>query len=143
VIFFLAQFAGKLGKRVASVTDETMEHLTTYDWPGNIRELQNVVERAVILSPGSVLEIDPTMLPIQPRGNEGTPVAAAAAVTPGPLTLPSLEEVERNHILAALEHTAWVIEGTKGASAILKLHPNTLQEPDGKARYQALRPRRS
>ncbi len=127
VIFFLAQFAGKLGKRVASVTDETMEHLTTYDWPGNIRELQNVVERAVILSPGSVLEIDPTMLPIQPRGNEGTPVAAAAAVTPGPLTLPSLEEVERNHILAALEHTAWVIEGTKGASAILKLHPNTLR----------------
>ncbi len=127
VTFFLAQFAGKLGKRVASVMDETMERLTTYDWPGNIRELQNVIERAVILSAGSVLEIDPTMLPVQPRGNEGTSTAAAAAVTPGPRTLPSLEEVERSHILAALEHAAWVIEGPKGASAILKLHPNTLR----------------
>jgi formate hydrogenlyase transcriptional activator len=127
VTFFLAQFAGKLGKRVASVTDETMEHLTAYDWPGNIRELQNVVERAVILSPGSVLEIDSTMLPIQPRGTEATPAAAAVAVTTASRTLPSLEEVERSHILAALEHTAWVIEGTKGASGILKLHPNTLR----------------
>ena len=126
VTFFLAQFSGKLGKRVASVTDETMEHLTAYGWPGNIRELQNVVERAVILSPGSVLEIDPIMFPIQPRGDEGTS-AAAPAVTTVSRTLPSLEEVERSHILAALEHTAWVIEGTKGASAILKLHPNTLR----------------
>ncbi len=127
VTFFLAQFAGKLGKRLASVTDETMERLTAYDWPGNIRELQNVVERAVILSAGSVLEIDPTTLPVQPRGNERTPAAAASAIPPGPRTLPSLEEVERSHILAALEHTAWVIEGPKGASAILKLHPNTLR----------------
>jgi len=127
VTFFLGQFAGKLGKRVASVADETMEHLTAYDWPGNIRELQNVVERAVILSAGSVLEIDPTMLPVQARGDEGAPAAAAAVVMPGPRTLPSLEEVERSHILAALEHAAWVIEGPKGASAILKLHPNTLR----------------
>jgi len=127
VPFFLAQFVGKLGKRIASVTGETMERLIAYDWPGNIRELQNVIERAVILSAGSVLEIDSTMLPIQPRGNEGASAAAAPAVTPGPRTLPSLEEVERSHILAALEHTAWVIEGTKGASAILKLHPNTLR----------------
>jgi formate hydrogenlyase transcriptional activator len=127
VTFFLAQFAGKLGKRIASVMDETVERLTAYDWPGNIRELQNVIERAIILSAGSVLEIDPTMLPVQPHGNEGTSTAAAAAVTTSPRTLPSLEEVERSHILAALEHAAWVIEGTKGASAILKLHPNTLR----------------
>jgi formate hydrogenlyase transcriptional activator len=127
VMFYLARFAGKLGKRVASVTDETMDRLAAYSWPGNIRELQNVVERAVILSAESVLEVDPTMLPLQPRGDKGGSAAPAPAVPASPRALPSLEEVERNHILAALEHTAWVIDGPKGAAAILKLHPNTLR----------------
>jgi len=127
VMFFLAQFARKLGKRIASVTEETMERLTAYTWPGNIRELQNVVERAVILSEGSVVEIDPTMLPTQPPMAKGAPASAAPAVTPSPRALASLEELERGHILAALEQTGWVIEGRKGAAAILKLHPNTLR----------------
>ena len=127
VMFFLAQFAGKLSKRVDSVTDETIERLMTYPWPGNIRELQNVIERAVILSAGSVLEIDPTMLPIKPGRDEGTPAVTAPATPPAPRALPSLEEIERGHILAALEHAGWVIEGPRGAAAILKLHPNTLR----------------
>jgi len=127
VMFFLAQFAAKLSKRVDSVTDETIERLMTYPWPGNIRELQNVIERAVILSAGSVLEIDPTMLPIKPGRDEGTPAVTAPATPPAPCALPSLEEIERGHILAALEHAGWVIEGPRGAAAILKLHPNTLR----------------
>ena len=123
VMFFLAQFAGKLGKRVASVTDETMERLAAYDWPGNVRELQNVLERSVILAEGPVLDIDPTMLPSQSSIVGRAPAFSAAA----PDSLPSLEEVERAHILAALERTGWVIDGARGAAAILKLHPNTLR----------------
>jgi len=123
VTFFLAQFVGKLGKRVASVTDETMARLTAYDWPGNVRELQNVLERAVILSEGPVLDIDSTMLPSQSLTAERAPGASA----PAPHGLPSLEEVERAHILAALTRTGWVIDGLKGAGAILKIHPNTLR----------------
>jgi len=105
------------------VTDETMERLLAYPWPGNIRELQNVLERSVILAEGPVLEIDPTMLP--------SPLSTAEAAPPTPATtpgsLPSLEEVERLHILAALERTGWVIDGPRGAASILKLHPNTLR----------------
>ncbi len=123
VMFFLAQFAGKLGKRVASVTDETMERLAAYDWPGNVRELQNVLERSVILAEGPVLDIDPTMLPSQSSIVGRAPAFSA----PAPDSLPSLEEVERAHILAALERTGWVIDGARGAAAILKLHPNTLR----------------
>jgi formate hydrogenlyase transcriptional activator len=123
VMFFLAQFAGKLGKGVASVTDATMDRLTAYDWPGNVRELQNVLERAVILAEGPVLDIDSTMLPAQSQTAERAPADPA----PAPSGLPSLEEVERAHILTALERTGWVIDGLKGAAAILKLHPNTLR----------------
>src|SRR6266536_2478515 len=123
VMFFLAQFAGKLGKRVASVTDETMERLAAYDWPGNVRELQNVLERSVILAEGPVLDIDPTMLPSQSSIVGRAPAFSA----PAPDSLPSLEEVERAHILAALERTGWVIDGARGAAAILKPHPNTLR----------------
>ena len=127
VKFFLAQSARNFGKRIASVTEETLERMTAYAWPGNIRELQNVVERAVILSEGSVLEIDPTMLPTQPPIAKGAAATAAPAVTSNPRALASLEEVERGHILAVLEQTGWVIEGPKGAAAILKLHANTLR----------------
>jgi len=127
VMFFLAQLARRLGKRINSVADETMERLTAYSWPGNIRELQNVVERGVILSAGSVLEIDHTMFQIRPSGDERVSPATAPAVSPGSRPLPSLEEVERVHILAALEQSGWVIDGPRGAAAILKLHPNTLR----------------
>ncbi|HEU4438365.1 MAG TPA: sigma 54-interacting transcriptional regulator [Methylomirabilota bacterium] len=122
VMFFLAQFASKLGKPLTSVSEETMARLTAYGWPGNVRELQNILERAAILATGRVLEIDPTLLPSLRR-------AAEPASAPGPVApdLPSLEEVERSHILAVLERTGWIIDGARGAAAILKLHPNTLR----------------
>ena len=123
VMCFLARLAGKLGKPVASVTDETMARLTAYDWPGNVRELQNVLERAVILTEGPVLDIDSTMLPTESQTADRAP----ASSVPAPHGLPSLEEVERAHILTALERTGGVIEGNKGAAAILKLHPSTLR----------------
>ena len=129
VMFFLGQFAQKLSKPVAAVTEATLERLTAYAWPGNVRELQNVIERAVILSQGRTLELDRDLLPraAQTAGTETAVAPEPRPVTPPALTLPSLEEVERSHILAALERTSWVIEGPKGAAAILKLHPNTLR----------------
>jgi len=120
-----------LGKKVDSVSQETMDRLMAYPWPGNIRELQNVIERAVILSPGPTLTLDKDLLPVVASG-EGLQIPGIAAEET-PLTgltssrLPTLEEVERSHILAALEQAGGVIEGPKGAARMLSLHPNTLR----------------
>ncbi|MBI4013280.1 MAG: sigma-54-dependent Fis family transcriptional regulator, partial [Candidatus Rokubacteria bacterium] len=142
VMFFLDRFCKRFGKTVEAVSRETMERLVSYPWPGNVRELQNIIERAVILSDGRVLELDQNLLPApgatdHPHGVEigmaaggsagdaaGPPRASGEA---GPAGLPSLEEVERTHILAALAQTGGVIEGPKGAARILRLHPNTLR----------------
>ena len=128
-MFFLTQFAHKLSKPVATVTEETLELLTAYAWPGNIRELQNVIERAVILTRGRTLELDRDLLPraAEAGGAESAATSVPKRETSPPVALPSLEEVERSHILTVLERTSWVIEGPKGAAAILKLHPNTLR----------------
>jgi len=122
-MFFLGELSARLGKRVTSVAAEAMERMVGYAWPGNVRELQNIVERAVILARGPVLEIDPSMLP-SPPGRPGDLLAPAPTVEP---PLPSLEDVERDHIRAALERAGWIIEGPRGAAGILKLHPNTLR----------------
>ncbi len=103
-----------MGKRFDDIDPASLEHLKLYPWPGNVRELQNVIERAVILSQGPLLEIEP-LLPS--RSNIG--------VQPGQLQ--TLEMVESEHILRALEKTAWVISGSKGAAAILGMNPNTLR----------------
>jgi PAS domain S-box-containing protein len=114
VRFFVTKFAGRMGKRIETVHADTLDALTAYPWPGNIRELENVIERAVILSDGPELEIDPEVLP----------VAAAPAEEAGARSLVS---VERDHILGVLEQAGWVIEGANGAARVLGLHPNTLR----------------
>ncbi len=128
--FFASRFARKFGKRVEAVSNETMDRLMAYPWPGNIRELQNVIERAVVLSGGPSLALGSDLLPA------GAPLAADGArarpesATPAPVSLgldAALEAVERRHILAALEQAGWVIEGARGAAKILRLHPNTLR----------------
>ncbi len=141
-MFFLFRFAKKFGKRVDTVSAETMERLMAYPWPGNIRELQNVIERAVVLSQGSSLKLGPDLLPAEgpdtpSRMEEGADRVGPEAVrsakreapspTPFPSGLSTLEEVERRHILEALDQTGGVIEGAKGAAKILNLHPNTLR----------------
>ncbi len=112
--FALENAAARVGRRFKGIAPETMRRLVAYPWPGNVRELENVVERAVILSAGPVLNVDPDTLRL--------PVAEESAETSS-----SLEQVERDHILAALRKAAWVIEGPRGAAAALGLHPNTLR----------------
>lgn len=105
-----------------------MDLLMDYTWPANIRELQNIIERAVVLTAGTVLTVDPAFLPrtsAAPPSSEHqvTETRARSAET----SFPSLDQMERNHILAALNRSAEVIDGPKGAARILNLHPNTLR----------------
>jgi formate hydrogenlyase transcriptional activator len=111
--FFLSKFGKKLGKEVRGVSQQAMQRLLNYSWPGNIRELQNVVERAVVLASGPIIQIDETM----PRSEAA---ASESAVN-------TLEQMERNHILRVLNETKWVIHGRKGAAEILDINPSTLR----------------
>lgn len=114
VQFFIGKFAARIGKPVIDLHPGTMQRLMDYRWPGNIRELENIIERAVILAKGPVLEIEPAMLT---TGDE----------TPATNPLTSLECVERDYILKVLNQTRWVIDGPRGAAKILDLNPNTLR----------------
>jgi formate hydrogenlyase transcriptional activator len=131
VALFVARFAKRLGKIVEGVSQETMARLMSYPWPGNIRELQNVIERAVVLSAGPTLRLDKDLVPVVAIASRlvaaETPAQEAQPAAPSFLGLPTLEEVERNHILAALRQADGVVHGPKGAARILNLHPNTLR----------------
>ena len=114
VNFFAHKFAQQMKKPIQSVPKETMAALTAYHWPGNIRELQNLVERGVILSRGSSLEIPLTEL------KQSTKVSNH---TNGSNTL---ESVERDHILRVLGESSWVIGGPTGAAVRLGMNRTTL-----------------
>ena len=111
---FVQQATRKMRKTIDTIPSETVDALIQYRWPGNIRELENVIERAVILSPGPVLRLSPPDLKSQ--------------ITPGQRTdrHQTLEEVERNHILKTLKETRWVLSGSGGAAARLGLNRSTL-----------------
>jgi formate hydrogenlyase transcriptional activator len=132
-MFFLSRFAKRFGRRVDMIASETMDRLVSYPWPGNIRELQNVIERAVVLSRGPALELDRDLLPapallgsepgVERHPEPDRPVAKSAASG----LAAALEETERAHIVAALASADGVIEGPRGAAKILAMHPNTLR----------------
>ena len=125
--FFVERYCRQLGKQVMGVAQDTMEALSRYDWPGNIRELQNVIERAVVLSRGSILKLGRDLLPLSAEAvTDGeTEVSSGGQSSDGETH--SLEQVEKRHILEVLTQTKWVIEGANGAAKILDLHPNTLR----------------
>ncbi len=114
VAFFVDQFNRRMGKRVESVDPETMAELCGRHWPGNIRELRHVVERAMIMSDGALLHIEPA-------------VEATAAPDVRDPVKPNLQEAQAEHIRWALRRTAGVIEGPRGAAALLGLKPSTLR----------------
>jgi transcriptional regulator with GAF, ATPase, and Fis domain len=134
--FFAQQFAKKMGKQIVQITDDVMRRLASYPWPGNIRELQNVIERAVILSPGRTLMLAeelrapagleaPACLPASAKSDANK--APARTATLAESGNGSLEEVERRHIESVLNQTNWMIEGERGAAKILNLNPSTLR----------------
>jgi formate hydrogenlyase transcriptional activator len=127
-MFFLSYYAKKLGKPMEGISQDAMDRLVGYPWPGNVRELQNVIERAVILARGTMLEREPDLIAM--LASDTSPPAPAAPADAAPAAsvgFATLEEVERRHILAALEQAGGVVEGRKGAAKLLNLHPNTLR----------------
>src|SRR5262249_35653543 len=129
-LFFLAGFRRKFGRDIKGIPQATLDRLLSYTWPGNIRELQNVIERAVILSRRSVLELDPDLVAaLCPPGSCSKTGKTACNSGPahsasGPATL---RELEKAHLITVLTQTGGVIEGSRGAARILDLHPNTLR----------------
>lgn len=128
VNFFAHKFAQQMKRPIKSVPRDTMAALTSYHWPGNIRELQNLVERGVILSRGSSLEIPLGELKhsnkVSNHANGGT----------------TLEAVERNHILDVLAESNWVIGGPTGAAARLGMNRTTLNNRMRKLRITRPQP---
>jgi PAS domain S-box-containing protein len=121
VTHFVRKFAERQGKAIESVPDHVQSALREYAWPGNIRELENVIERAVILSSEGKLRIDRAV-----ASRAGDPRRAEhSEATEGDRR--TLEQVERTHILNVLRQTSWRIAGEHGAAVILALHPNTLR----------------
>jgi formate hydrogenlyase transcriptional activator len=116
VNFFAQKFAQRMKKPIKTIPTQTMTRLTEYSWPGNIRELQNLIERAVILSRGSVLEVP--LAELKQLANDNL-----ANQLQGPIRL---DAVERDHIMRVLRETGWVIGGPIGAAARLGLNRTTL-----------------
>lgn len=132
-MFFAARFARRFGRSVNSISQDTLDRMMNYHWPGNIRELQNLIERAVILSTGPVLSISPDLIPASLTIEEDS---NASRLSSNPPSLsadrpnsppPTLDQLQRQHILNVLDKTKWVIEGRNGAARLLDLHPNTLR----------------
>jgi PAS domain S-box-containing protein len=113
VQYFVHKFAANFGKQIDRISEQMMADLQGYQWPGNIRELEHVIERAMILSEGSVLE------PIDWLSEHNGKSGATKPQT--------LEEMERRHIVDVLEQTNWRVSGEKGAAKILGLNPTTLE----------------
>ena len=112
---FVAKNQARLGKRIEEIAQTTMDNLMEYTWPGNIRELQNVIERSMILSPGSSLIVEPLLTKVDPCTS--IPDAKSG----------SMEKVMRSHILSVLEDCQWQIKGAGAAADRLGMKPSTLR----------------
>jgi len=134
---FVQQFSRRLGRHIDTIPSETMEVLVRYQWPGNIRELQNILERAVIVSTGPVLRVPVEELrmsaPKRPAAKEAAPAGDMRSV---------LDETERQQILTALEQSNWVVSGPNGAASRLGMKRSTLQSRIQKLAIPASRPLR-
>ena len=122
---FAQQFSKRMNKTIDTISSATMEALSRYHWPGNIRELQNVIERAVITSTGPVLKVDVADLKISKPSSPAEKGSAQGSTNGG--LRDTLEETERQQILKALKQSNWVVAGPKGAASKLGMKRSTLQ----------------
>jgi transcriptional regulator with PAS, ATPase and Fis domain len=120
VRYFVNRYASRAGKKIQSIDKKTLEIFQSYDWPGNIRELQNIIERSVILTSGDVLRVDESWLP-----NKSSPRPKHEEVSS---QVRSEREEERTIIEAALRETRGRVSGPSGAAAKLKIPPSTLEK---------------
>ena len=131
VAHFVQQFSRRMSKAIDTVASDSMAALIRYPWPGNIRELQNVIERAVILTKGPVLNISSGDLRSSSAGSIAPAPAAVNHSSVPNGDLPNmralLEDAERKHILAVLEQASWTVAGPNGAAARLGMKRSTLQ----------------
>jgi PAS domain S-box-containing protein len=111
---FVATTAQKYGKVLEHISKADLQRLTDYAWPGNVRELKNVIERAIIISTGSTLRFDWFLNPQE-------------SLEPVRSSPPTLEHIEREHIVKVMEECQWKINGENGAAQKLAMHPNTLR----------------
>src|SRR5216683_544328 len=123
---FTQQFSRRMNKVMETISSATMDALSRYHWPGNIRELQNVIERAVIVSAGPALSIDVSDLKFPKASHLEERAAAPNSATNGALHH-LLEETERQQILDTLKQCNWVVAGPNGAAARLGMNRSTLQ----------------
>jgi formate hydrogenlyase transcriptional activator len=124
--FFVDRFARQFGRPITAIAQDAIDRLCAYSWPGNIRELQNVIERAVVLCPGDVLKLGADLLPVSATAFAEQQTETGVANTTASRSS-SLETIERAHILQVLADTRGIIDGPNGAAKILDLHPNTLR----------------
>jgi DNA-binding NtrC family response regulator len=117
--YFVQRFANRAGRKIRSIEQETLDLLQSYDWPGNIRELQNVIERSIILSSTDVFSVDELWL------SKSTPPQASRAETSPALNVEPRSE--REMIEAALAETRGRVSGPSGAAAKLHVPPSTLE----------------
>jgi formate hydrogenlyase transcriptional activator len=123
---FTQQFSRRMNKVIDAIPSATMDALHGYHWPGNIRELQNVIERAVIISTGSTLVLDVADLKFPKVKPPGETATAPNSKTSGALR-DVLGETERRQILQALKQCNWIVAGPNGAAARLGMNRSTLQ----------------
>jgi len=124
---FARNFARRMGRRLAPLSDDCVRRLQAYNWPGNVRELQNIIERAVITSRDGHLNLDRAL----PESVNAAAAALGPVVADKPTaqhvrTAKELEELERSNIIAALKAAEWKVAGEKGAAQLLGVKPTTL-----------------
>ena len=110
---FCQKHEGKIGRKIKDIQKDVMDALIVYDWPGNIRELENIIERAMIISFDGILSYG-EWIPINKNSSSNS-------------STPKLQDLERDHIIETLNKTGWKVSGEKGAAKILGLNPTTLE----------------